>query len=241
MSFEDIIVLRYAKQTASPPWMNGITYAEIDTVATMTKGNTDIIITGDGSRNKTQVMPGGVSVSKEVKLSDNWNQLVMSVNYPSIDNYVLGVQDHTITPPASVPSALTNGTYRILDASTESIMKNALKKVFLNKFFYERIDTIDGDIIRIDCNGILSRSGFDTHRDFKFGGWYDDYDMYYTMHEQLLLDMCGCFGVDEDDVIMLLDYGYSADEIEAMLMDYDMISETVNAVKNMEEPYTICG
>ena len=60
-------------------------------------------------------------------------------------------------------------------------------------------------------------------------------------NEQLLLDMCGCFGVDEDDVIMLLDYGYSADEIEAMLMDYDMISETVNAVKNMEEPYTICG
>lgn len=118
MSFEDIIVLRYAKQTASPPWMNGITYAEIDTVATMTKGNTDIIITGDGSRNKTQVMPGGVSVSKEVKLSDNWNQLVMSVNYPSIDNYVLGVQDHTITPPASVPSALTNGTYRILDPAS---------------------------------------------------------------------------------------------------------------------------
>ena len=126
-------------------------------------------------------------------------------------------------------------------ASTESIMKNALKKLFLNKFFYERIDTVDGDIIRIDCNGILSRSEFDTHRDFKFGGWYDDYDMYYTMHEQLLLDMCGCFGVDEDDVIMLLDYGYSADEIEAMLMDYDMISETVNAVKNMEEPYTLCG
>ena len=60
-------------------------------------------------------------------------------------------------------------------ASTESIMKNALKKVFLNKFFYEKIDTVDGDIIRIDCNGILSRSEFDTHRDFKFGGWYDDH------------------------------------------------------------------
>ena len=120
-------------------------------------------------------------------------------------------------------------------------MKNALKKVFLNKFFYERIDTVDGDILKINCTGAIERSGFDTHRDLKFGGWYDDYDMYYTMHEQLILDMCGCFGVDEDDVIMLLDYGYSADEIEAMLMDYDMISETVNAVKNMEEPYTICG
>ena len=119
-------------------------------------------------------------------------------------------------------------------ASTESIMKNALKKVFLNKFFYEKIDTVDGDIIRIDCNGILSRSEFDTHRDFKFGGWYDDYDMYYTMHEQLLLDMCGCFGVDEDDVIMLLDYGYSADEIESMLMDCSLLNDTVNAIKEQE-------
>ena len=51
-----------ARLTASPAWMNGITYSNIDTVATMTKGNTDIILTGDSSRNKTQVMPGGVSV-----------------------------------------------------------------------------------------------------------------------------------------------------------------------------------
>ena len=119
-------------------------------------------------------------------------------------------------------------------ASTESIMKNALKKVFLNKFFYEQIDTIDGDILKINCFGTIERSLFDTHRDFKFGGWYDDYDMYYTMHEQLLLDMCGCFGVDEDDVIMLLDYGYSADEIEAMLMDCSLLNDTVNAIKEQE-------
>ena len=42
----------------------------------------------------------------------------MSVNYPSIDNYILCVQDHTIKPTASVPSALTNGTYRILDPAS---------------------------------------------------------------------------------------------------------------------------
>ena len=119
-------------------------------------------------------------------------------------------------------------------ASTESIMKNALKKVFLNKFFYERIDTVDGDILKINCYGSIERSGFDTNRDYKFGGWYDDYDMYYTMHEQLLLDMCGCFGVDEDDVIMLLDYGYSADEIEAMLCDYSLLNETIDAIKEQE-------
>ena len=119
-------------------------------------------------------------------------------------------------------------------ASTESIMKNALKKVFLNKFFYERIDTVDGDILKINCTGAIERSGFDTHRDLKFGGWYDDYDMYYTMHEQLLLDMCGCFGVDEDDVIMLLDYGYSADEIESMLCDCTILNETIDAIKEQE-------
>ena len=119
-------------------------------------------------------------------------------------------------------------------ASTESIMKNALKKVFLNKFFYERIDTVDGDILKINCTGTIERSGFDTHRDYKFGGWYDDYDMYYTMHEQLLLDMCGCFGVDEDDVIMLLDYGYSADEIESMLCDCTILNETIDAIKEQE-------
>ncbi len=95
--------------------MNGITYSEIETVATMVKGNTDIIITGDSSRNKTQVMPGGISISKEIKLSDNWNALVTSINYNPIESFYLAEQDNTITPPANVPEILTNGTYRILD------------------------------------------------------------------------------------------------------------------------------
>lgn len=107
-----------AKTTASPAWMNGITYSEIDTVATMKKGNTDIIITGDSSRNKTQVMPGGVSVNREIHLSDRWNALTGSVNYNPVESFYLSEQNHTITPPASVPSVLTNGTYRILDPAT---------------------------------------------------------------------------------------------------------------------------
>ena len=120
-SFEEVYdKLKYtssedAKITASPPWINGITYSEIETVATMIKGNTDIIVTGDSSRNKTQVMPGGISVTKKVKVSDNWEKLVTSVNYPQGDNYILSEQDNTITPPTSIPSVLTDGTYRILD------------------------------------------------------------------------------------------------------------------------------
>ena len=104
-----------AKVTASPAWMNGITYSEIDTVAAMVKGNTDIIITGDSSRNKTQVMPGGVSVSKTIQLSDNWDKLVTSMNYNPIETFYLSEQEDTIIPPSNTPSVLTNGTYRILD------------------------------------------------------------------------------------------------------------------------------
>ncbi|MDE5620322.1 MAG: dockerin type I repeat-containing protein [Ruminococcus sp.] len=109
-----------AKSTVSPPWINGITYSDIDTVATMIKGNTDIIITGDSSRNKTQVMPGGISVTKKVKLSDNWDKLVTSMNYNPIDSFYLSEQDNTITPSANLPSVLTNGTYRILDSVSGS-------------------------------------------------------------------------------------------------------------------------
>ncbi len=119
-----------AKTTASPPWMNGITYSEIDTVAAMIKGNTDIIVTGDSSRNKTQVMPGGISVTKEVKLSDNWDSLVTSMNYSPIDSFYLSEQDNTITPPANLPSVLTNGAYRILDPVSGSTYLTRAGRVY---------------------------------------------------------------------------------------------------------------
>lgn len=120
-------------------------------------------------------------------------------------------------------------------ASTESIMKNALRKVNMLSFPYTKIETVHGDIIKIDSNGIITRSEFEGKEDFRYASWlkyYDDFeDDYYNQHEQLLLDMCNCYGVDEDDIILLLDYGYSADEIEDMLCDYSLITDTVKAVK----------
>ncbi len=125
-------------------------------------------------------------------------------------------------------------------ASTESIMKNALKKVGMYNFPHTKIETAHGDIIRINSNGIITRSEFENREDFRYTSWlrylYDDFeDDYYNQHEQLLLEICGCYGIDEDDVIMLLDYGYSADEIEDMLCDYTLITETVRAIKGEED------
>lgn len=120
------------KVTTSPAWMNGITYSNIDTVATMTKGNTDIIITGDSSRNKTQVMPGGISITEKVELSTAWDNLMTSMSYQPLSSFNLSAKDNTITPPASVPSVLTNGTYRILDPTTGTTYLTRAGRVYFD-------------------------------------------------------------------------------------------------------------
>lgn len=120
-------------------------------------------------------------------------------------------------------------------ASTESIMTKALKKSGLNKFNHETIQITEGDILRIDINGYISRSQFEVKDNFKCNkwfGWYHDFedDDIYNEHEQMLLEICSCYGIDEDDVILLLDYGYTADEIEDMLCDHSLIRDTVSAI-----------
>lgn len=118
-------------------------------------------------------------------------------------------------------------------ASTESIMKNALTKTGLQKLPYTKIDIADGDIVKIDSKGFLSRSRFEMHNEPVLRNWYD-YSDYHTMHEQMLLDMCNCFGVDENAVLLLLEYGYTCYEIEDMLADHALLHETVRAVKGEE-------
>lgn len=115
-------------------------------------------------------------------------------------------------------------------ASTENIMKKALKKVFLDKCSYQRIDTVDGEILRIDCNEAVARSGFEMRQSSHLSGWYDNSE-YDSMYEGLLLAYCGLYGVDPEDVALLLDYGYSCDEIEEMLMDTDLLREAIQFVR----------
>ncbi|HOO07896.1 MAG TPA: class II glutamine amidotransferase [Ruminococcus sp.] len=129
-------------------------------------------------------------------------------------------------------------------ASTESIMKNALKRVGLHKFAYERVQTDEGDILRIDKTGVIERAEFEP-RLFRsrYGGWHDWEAEYYSVHEELLLAYCGCYGVDTSDVELLLEYGYTCDEIEEMLADNDLLNEALRDVKFMcgEDIYESCG
>ncbi len=117
-------------------------------------------------------------------------------------------------------------------ASTESIMKNALRKVGLYKFASEKIEVVEGDIVRINRSGEITRSEFEPklYRS-KCISWYGDDEPYYGVHEELLFAYCGCYGVDTSDVELLLEYGYTCDEIEDMLADHALLHETLQAIK----------
>lgn len=123
-------------------------------------------------------------------------------------------------------------------ASTESILKKALQKTSFHKYPFEVLNVDEGTILKIDRYGFLSGSTFEVQENFRFGKWADWYDEleeeYYTQQEELLLEMCSCYGVTEEDVLLLLDYGYSADEIEEMLCDSNLLLETINAIQSEE-------
>ena len=112
-------------------------------------------------------------------------------------------------------------------ASTESILKKALQKSGFHKYRFEVLNVDEGTILKIE-----------VQENFRFGKWYNWYDEleeeYYTQQEELLLEMCGCYGVTEEDILLLLDYGYSAGEIEEMLCDSNLLLETINAVQSEE-------
>ena len=57
---------------------------------------------------------------------------------------------------------------------------------------------------------------------------FEDKDEDYTND---LLMICGCYGVDREDVELLLELGYTTDEIEEMLLDSDLFEQTMNEVK----------
>ena len=122
-------------------------------------------------------------------------------------------------------------------ASTESILKRALQKAGFHKYPFEVLHVEEGTILKIDRYGFLTCSTFEVQENFRFSKWADWYDEleeeYYTQQEELLLEMCSCYGVTEDDVLLLLDYGYSADEIEEILCDSNLLLETINAVQSL--------
>ncbi|HRT29767.1 MAG TPA: hypothetical protein P5527_08245, partial [Kiritimatiellia bacterium] len=76
--------------TDPPPWLEKDDAPEkIYTVPVMETGLTSILVTGDADRNKVQTLPGGSSVTIEIKLPANWDALMAELGYQPLSHFFL--------------------------------------------------------------------------------------------------------------------------------------------------------
>lgn len=118
-----------AAMTETPDWLKGIADSDkLETIATMLPGQTPLLITGDGDRNKFQVMPGGDPVTVQIRLPENWDALVAPMGYAPLDSFRLeqNVETPDVLPqqPAQaqkveLPRELTDGTYRVVPSAAQ--------------------------------------------------------------------------------------------------------------------------
>lgn len=123
-----------AALTDTPDWLKGIIKDDkIETIATMLKGQTPLLVTGDTDRNKFQVMPGGGYVTVKIELPNNWDELVVPLGYEPLINYYMdtdGTQippvqnetsnsQETTLPGGEAPAAIPDGTYRFVPSVSQ--------------------------------------------------------------------------------------------------------------------------
>ena len=104
-------------------------------------------------------------------------------------------------------------------ASTEEILKNTLQKLNLSK--YSRVNINCGDILKLDSNGAVEVGHFDFHEAVYggYGGYFGETDDDYLEELSLL------YGIDQEDILTLLDYGFGLFDIEEMLCCPDIMRD----------------
>ena len=120
-------------------------------------------------------------------------------------------------------------------ASTKSILDNALQQVNLSDKCCE-IDVSEGEIVEIAANGKHSKTTFAMQNSIFSPYNWDNLNWYETEEqEECLLECCQMFGVSEEDVYLLLDYGFSADEIEEMLMNPNLLEDALAEISVLKQ------
>lgn len=106
-----------------------------------------------------------------------------------------------------------------LYASTEGILQNALEKLNLSKFGKVKINC--GDILKLDSNGAVEIGHFDFHEAF-YGG-YGEY--FLENDEEYFEELSLLYGIDQEDILTLLDYGFGLFDIEEILCCPDIMRD----------------
>ena len=77
-----------AAQTDTPEWLKGVVkQKQIWTIAAMNKGETAMLLAGDGARNKFMTLPGGGYVTFQIRLPENWDELVAPMGYEPLSHF----------------------------------------------------------------------------------------------------------------------------------------------------------
>lgn len=112
-------------------------------------------------------------------------------------------------------------------ASTKGILDTALQESGLS-YKKSEIKVAEGEILQLDPDGTVSKSAFEVKENYH--SFWNPYNLN-SYEDDLLLDYCKMFRVSEEDVELLLEYGYDVDTIEEMLMDTTMLEEALTEIK----------
>ncbi len=115
-------------------------------------------------------------------------------------------------------------------ASTEEILKKALRKMPYRFGKVEEIELKMGDMLKIDCYGNMEKDEFDTgllwacnyyshfpYRHISVSSGHKEKSSYQQEYIHQLKSHASFYGYTDDMVDMLLDEGYTTDDIEEML------------------------
>lgn len=114
-------------------------------------------------------------------------------------------------------------------ASTSGILESTLRTFNRMGYIPEKIDTQYGDILKLDANGNLTKSVFDTSnydyypRGFGYSCYYNSESPEVTQ----LKDYANVHGLSPDNVDLLLEYGYDADDIIGLIDDPEMLDNAL--------------
>lgn len=122
-----------------------------------------------------------------------------------------------------------NGFY--LYASTDEILKNALRKLNISKF--TKINVECGDILKINSDGVINVRKFEFHDNYCGSYFYEDKYLY----GKELVEYARFFGIELEDIMTLIDFGYDEFEIEEMLYSPSAMHQILNEIREFEFIY----
>ncbi len=123
-----------------------------------------------------------------------------------------------------------------LYASTEEILYKALQAAKFAMLF-EEIPVKSGEIIKIRLDGKLSRDAFTMMEDLRYAHFWEDWmNSFHPVIEdddlEDLMMVCSYYGVEREEVEHLRSCGYTADEIEEMLLDSGLFEDALEEAKS---------